>query len=540
MENNNKIDKIWDSIKRRKRIPLESLRLYARFTNQIQEDIAKTNEALEYLHEAKEFSHDNMASYSASGEGVIMISADEINYGNIIQYNAGFAQLAGFSLQELKFTPISALIPEIYRDSHKEAFDKIIKLMHAEKQELNTHKRVFLQDRSRYLIPIIIMIVEMPNYMNGYKCMAVISRDKELIQYDLVHILVDTNSNITGVTSNASLFLGINCDSTASKKLKINNLIPDIERVEKIVPFNVSIKCLTESSSLPNLRNFEACWKEIKSRENLIGYMVQLRFIPEEILQKMVFDKVPPNVEFKYSSKFNSYYLDKFDGGFRKMSSEYSDYKITASDNKLTDNESQTAENTRNSVNLAGNIVKGNGFYKQVVEYILKNSKIPASDPMFDEFKNKIDYGYQVAVLRLDSEGCISTVQDKFIPILKLAERDEFFVQDTERRPSTERNAESEKIIKNTLKSKSYLYKMISSMPLPKAFNSLIYISLFLMLVSFGITIAEKFILDAVFDKVYTSIDSVYLQFDIVSQALEISTWLLQAIGIQQYFFKNK
>ncbi len=72
LSNNEYIERMWEAFKKAKTIPLESLRLYVRYSESIQEDLTKTKEIMEYLHEAKDFSHDgSLLAHATHGEGVV-------------------------------------------------------------------------------------------------------------------------------------------------------------------------------------------------------------------------------------------------------------------------------------------------------------------------------------------------------------------------------------------------------------------------------------------------------------------------------------
>ena len=94
----------------------------------------------------------------------------------------------------------------------------------------------------------------------------------------------------------------------------------------------------------------------------------------------------------------------------------------------------------------------------------------------------------------------------------------------------------SGKILRNAMKSKGYLYRMIANMPLPTMFNGLIYLSLIIMLIGFGINIAEQIIVNGVLNKIYTNVQATYYNFDFIRCTVEMATWINQAIAVNLYF----
>lgn len=202
LDTNLKIDKLWDSFKKRKSIPLSSLRLFSTFSEEIQEDQVKSQEIREYIHEAKDSAQeDPLLCHSINGTGVITVSAEGENQGYIKQYNAGFSRISGYSLQDLVQAPLSIIIPTIYQDSHRESLHASFSKGEAASQNLGIDKKVFMVAKTKYLIPVVIRVVEIPNYANSYMYIATVMLNKERIEHSIMHILFNLDREIIGITS---------------------------------------------------------------------------------------------------------------------------------------------------------------------------------------------------------------------------------------------------------------------------------------------------------------------------------------------------
>ncbi len=95
-------------------------------------------------------------------------------------------------------------------------------------------------------------------------------------------------------------------------------------------------------------------------------------------------------------------------------------------------------------------------------------------------------------------------------------------------------NAENDKIIRATIKSRSYLAKQLLNMGLPASFSRLVCITVLCMLVAIGISIAEYIILMSLFQDVESELDLVAIQYDQVRCVVEASTWVMQAVALNE------
>ncbi len=95
-------------------------------------------------------------------------------------------------------------------------------------------------------------------------------------------------------------------------------------------------------------------------------------------------------------------------------------------------------------------------------------------------------------------------------------------------------NAENDKIIRATIKSRNYLAKQLLNMDLPASFSRLLWITLLCMLVAIGISIAEYIILILLFQDVESEIDLVAIQYDQLRCVVEVSTWIMQAVALNE------
>ena len=93
----------------------------------------------------------------------------------------------------------------------------------------------------------------------------------------------------------------------------------------------------------------------------------------------------------------------------------------------------------------------------------------------------------------------------------------------------------NDKIIRSTIKSKSYLSKLLLHLPLPQSFNQLAFVTILCVAIACAIGIAEYIILNDLFSNVYSELQLSLIQFAQVKCLAEYSLWLIQAISIKEY-----
>jgi len=205
---NSLLEKQWEGFRKRKCIPLGSLRLYAMLCDNILEDPNKASEIREFLHEAKETTHDDsLLAYAKNGCAVLTVSGEGEDFGKILKYNLAFSQITEYDPFELSHKPLDLLIPHIYRDSHKKAMLQHFRLSETNLSAITAEKHVFMYTKSRHIIPVIIKIVETPNYVNGYTYVASVILDKDNSIYSKLNILVNNEQEIVSISS--SIFQNI-------------------------------------------------------------------------------------------------------------------------------------------------------------------------------------------------------------------------------------------------------------------------------------------------------------------------------------------
>jgi len=556
------LEKQWEGFRRRKCVPLNSLRLYAVINDNLFEDPSKASEIREFLHEARESTNnDSLLNFAQNGSAVLTISAEDSDFGKILRYNSAFAQLSGYDQQELTRKSLEYLIPSIYRESHKAGISKHFRLAETNLTSTRLEKRVFMTTKYKYITPIVLKIVEAPNYVNGYVYVATMMIDKEQSSYDRMHILANPNEEIISLSSSIFLicvfyfidcetFLGLSPDMIGLKTMKISNLIPNLNSQPENLPFQIFVE---------NAK-FSCVWTTILSAEKVIGYYFQITRINSEmtidfsplVSVKGESGRIDQNkkasgavnsepterngeLQFVYHFASNQYYLDNSGAQAEKLA--YNSYIHTASGSydinvDLNDKKQQSL---KREVSKKDNL---KGFYKQILDRFEKLWKHDAANYILQKCVSAIDYSLDVNTYRVDMDGSFRPIKLLDIPMLRqdeIADESQGIMKKGNRQLKVQDN---NKILVNAIKSRGYLYKTIMNLDLPKVFNWLIYLTLACMLICFGMTIAEKFVLDGVLDNVYKSIDYTHTQLGIISSAIELSTWILQGKSVQLYFSK--
>lgn len=278
------------------------------------------------------------------------------------------------------------------------------------------------------------------------------------------------------------------------------------------------------------------------SKGALLGFYIQLR-VKEELAYSPAGQSGAyscgqsdtAGAEFCYSPEFNGYYVASGEENAKLKdmgtASEASGYHTRSS---------RTKADASPARNLTGGEVclveeePGFGFYQQLMDKFAKYPAALVKDFVQESCATRQDYSRGVNIMRIDTSGNIVDIGRGPIPLLNRAESESFSVSEGEKRRSVDTQSESDKVLKNAMKSKAHLYKTIAEIPLPSSFNGLITIALFVMLSSTGIMIAEKYVIEDVFNKVQSGVSAVNIQMGVMSTMVQISTWLLQTTAVKR------
>ncbi len=127
---------------------------------------------------------------------------------------------------------------------------------------------------------------------------------------------------------------------------------------------------------------------------------------------------------------------------------------------------------------------------------------------------------------------------NKFVKLAKTGvtlvhkEDDPLFCEDFGSGKQRKKDNSGDKIIRSTIKSKSYLAKLLLGLPLPPSFNTLTFVTVMCIMISCGIGIAEYFTFYDLFANVHSELQLSLIQFRQVRCLAEYSTWLHQAVAV--------
>jgi len=337
------------------------------------------------------------------------------------------------------------------------------------------------------------------------------------------------------------------------KSMKISDLILNLNSQQENKLFEVKI----------DNNSYSCVWNKVKSVENQIGYWFQLISPAIDIspgsspLPLKQFDCLTPDnftkrtdeykfddferfhkVQFVYHFGKNQFYMDNSGAQAEKLAYNSFVRLNTERDNaQLTSNQSLKISQMKPTTET---LDKGNGrgFYKQIIDRIEKIIQGDTANYLYQKCLHATDYSCDINTYRMDKDGTFRPVKSHDIPMLRAEDFDDESQGIIKKGNRKNPDGNNGKILVNAIKSKSHLYKTILNMPLPKVFNGLIYVTLLVMCVCFGMVIAENFVLDNVLTNIFRSIDSTHTQLGLISTAMEMSTWILQASSVGQYFFK--
>ncbi len=150
-------------------------------------------------------STDFLMQYMGSGDGLAAVSANSQKIGRISQVNGAFCQISGYTKDELRDHDIAILIPTLFDLPHKVAFEEESYALEVGHRRAYDMRQTFILHKSRYLVPVNVLVVDSPSIINTYCFIARIRPMKQSQRgHHVVHILTDDKLMIKHVSSSNS------------------------------------------------------------------------------------------------------------------------------------------------------------------------------------------------------------------------------------------------------------------------------------------------------------------------------------------------
>ncbi len=236
--------------------------LYGAYAEQILHDDRKALLAQELSDRSEILIQDEaLSQYIGPGNAVVGVSANRRSLGRMDTFNSAFCELTGYGKNELKGLALSKLIPQIYRETHERLLERQSYLMDAGETRSVCPMQCdsFVLHKSRYIVPVALHVVAMPNYTNNY-CFLVRIKKISTSDYKMYHILADNERVISSVTSSNNHsrdndgvdmynLLRISIEHLKAGKVRIAQLLPELAKIpEKSGPKRTRLNLLAEKA----------------------------------------------------------------------------------------------------------------------------------------------------------------------------------------------------------------------------------------------------------------------------------------------------
>ncbi len=177
--------------------------LYASYAEKVLHDEKRAASVRELLERPEILvQEDTLSQYIGPGNAVLGVSANLKSLGRIKTFNAAACELLGYSKNELKDLPLTRLIPPIYREMHEQVVQQqgfLANMSEPRVEMMLTRQGSFALHSSKYLVPVSLQIVDVPNYTNKH-CFLVRLK-KSVTEYDVCYLLADNEGFISSVSS---------------------------------------------------------------------------------------------------------------------------------------------------------------------------------------------------------------------------------------------------------------------------------------------------------------------------------------------------
>eukprot|EP01022_Parablepharisma_sp_SALTPOND_P017247 TRINITY_DN2718_c2_g1_i1.p1 TRINITY_DN2718_c2_g1~~TRINITY_DN2718_c2_g1_i1.p1 ORF type:complete len:672 (-),score=48.85 TRINITY_DN2718_c2_g1_i1:6385-8400(-) len=303
LRRNDELEETWKEFKTQDSLSVTVVFLYGAYCERIQWDFSKAEEVREFLQQAKSSRHGKLFR-NCLGNALVTLHGSLENLGYIQQYNSAFCSMFGYTKDELLNIPLSVIIPAIYRKSHEAALMNSYHQIEAGKTPEMKEAPVFVVCKNKYILPVILKMLEYPNFANGNLYVASLTTNKHLISHDVMHLLLDPTKSLAGVSSNCVSHLGITREKLDEKSIKIYKVLPNFDNIKEETTEMVKV----EGSEM------RCIWNRIMNRkEELLGYYVQLTLVLNNDCSNFALDyNYPPLFQFVYSFEHNKFIASSF------------------------------------------------------------------------------------------------------------------------------------------------------------------------------------------------------------------------------------
>jgi len=293
------------------------LKLYATFMEQVLNDKETSNSLTERIklssikklninkRKAQAANTSNINAISSEGDPCICISGQQNKLGIITSCNLAVCRTFGYSKKELLGFNINILMPDLFAKQHN---DILLRDLQNSRREIDhdvsrKERKIYAKTKTGYIIPLWLSLLSRPTLLNESNYIGLIHLDRTSVDANSMHLLLNTNGYIVGMSSSASLLTGLYHYMLRYSRLNIALLCPGIDITDLL-----SKKSEVQSKFfLPDLKAFEG-WssyqhevtapllKDFVSSKNVIpqtfGEEAKLRLPRDEIVSSQNEDTI--------------------------------------------------------------------------------------------------------------------------------------------------------------------------------------------------------------------------------------------------------
>lgn len=298
LERGEKLEKIWALFKNQNALSANTLWVYSLYCEKIQTDMVRAEEIRETVQHRKIASNVSKFTYSADSP-LLTVGGTLNDLGIIRKYNAAFSSVLGYTKNELINAPVTAIIPSVYQKAHETGIMDLYCGTEAGRPFNVRELTALVLAKTKYVIPLVLKMIELPTFSNNKSFIVALTVNKALLNYNLLHILLDENKQIVDVSSSCAAYIGLTHKYIRSTKVLITDIIREFEELEERKP--VAINCQG--------RSMKCTWSRlVTSKKVFFGHQVQLELREEEPSITYLPDNPPlPDFQFSYSLKYNKH-----------------------------------------------------------------------------------------------------------------------------------------------------------------------------------------------------------------------------------------
>jgi len=326
--------------------------------------------------------------------------------------------------------------------------------------------------------------------------------------------------------------------------ININNIIPNI------LTFAPGTICKTNLKSVKILESSytKASWNYIKnSRNYIIGYHILLNFemfnFDSTIIESNYsclsssmkhFDD--SSLEFKYNESYNGFYLQKAGLNTLELKANNLLLKKSNKGSKLTFLDDDSNKDFVENEFIYDNNNEIPQFYKSLIPAVKRISEKCHDKSLLTQILSKKNFGQNIETYRVSTDGiirvsskeeCNRIIEDEFIHEKALLN-------------NIKKDSQAQKMLQKSIKNKKSIKKAIHMLHIPMNFIWLLVILALGALVAIMIVCVQFAIYNSLFDNFESQIDSFYYIPDQYISLMESVRYIIQAISVNEYFFRNK